>query len=119
MPETSDGVEVQLSLFPPKEQLSKGPHSYKFKILSIDENHDWHDHCAGFIGLELKTIGNEANWKQNLPRLSSMEAFSLGQQLCTQAIDTKDFYESVQKLGIDYGEAFQHLVNIRQGPLNL
>lgn len=117
VPETSDGVEVQLSLFPSNNQLPRAQQSYDFRIFSVGEDDEWREHCIGRIGLEIKPVVSESNWKQNLIGSWLGTAFSLSEQLCTQAIDTKHYYESVRRLGISYGESFQNLVQINQGPL--
>ncbi len=117
VPETSDGVELQLSLFPSNDQLPGAQQSYDFRILSVDENDEWHDHCAGRIGLEVKSVVSESNWKQTIIGSSQVTAFSSSERLCTKAIDTNQYYESVRRMGITYGESFQNLVQIHQGPL--
>lgn len=116
VPETSDGVEVQLSLFPSNDQILRAQQSYDFRILSVGEDDEWREHCTGRIGLEIKSIVSESNWKQHLIGSWPGTAFSLSEKLCTQAIDTRHYYESVQQLGIGYGESFQNLVQINQGP---
>ena len=117
VPESPDGIEIQLSLFPSNDQLLGAQHSYDFKILSVDENDEWHENCSGRIGLKIKSVVNEGNWKQ--PSIASWPglAFSLGEQSCARAIDKEHYYESVRRLGISYGESFQNLVQINQGPL--
>jgi acyl transferase domain-containing protein/2-polyprenyl-3-methyl-5-hydroxy-6-metoxy-1,4-benzoquinol methylase len=117
VPETSDGVEVQLSLFPSNDQLPRAQRSYEFRILSVGDNDEWHEHCTGRIGLEVKSVVSESNWKQNFIGSSLATAFSFSEQVCTQAIDTKHYYDSVRRVGISYGESFQNLVQISQGPL--
>ena len=117
MPETSDGVEIQLSLFPTSDQLPRAQHSYDFRILSVNENDEWHEHCAGRVGIEIKSIVSETNWKQHSIESRPRLEFSMSEQLCARAIDKKLYYESVRRLGISYGESFQNLVQINQGPL--
>lgn len=115
VPETSDGVETQLSLFPSNELL-RAQHSYGFKILSVDENDEWHEHCTGRVGLEIKSVVNESNWKPHSIGSRQGLAFSMNEQSCARAIDKKHYYESIRRLGISYGESFQNLVQIKQGP---
>lgn len=117
VPESSDGTEVQLTLFPSTEQLPRAQQSYEFRILSVGDDDEWHEHCAGRIGLEIKSLAGEGNWKRSFMRSSPASSLSLSEQLCTQAIDTKHYYEGVQRLGIKYGPTFQNLVKISQGPL--
>ncbi|KAF8849554.1 type I polyketide synthase [Acephala macrosclerotiorum] len=104
VPESTDGVEVQISLFPSSDHLPRAQHSYEFKVLSV-------------VGLELKSVVSEASWKQSSTGSSQAAAFKSSEEMCTQSIDTTAYYESVARLGISYGESFQNLVHIAQGPL--
>lgn len=117
VPESPDGVEVQLLLFPSNDQLLRAQHSYDFKILSVDENDEWHENCTGRVGLEIRSVVNESNWKQHSIGSWPGLAFSISEQSCARAIDKNHYYESVRRLGISYGESFQNLVQINQGPL--
>lgn len=117
VPETPDGVEMQLSLIPSSDQLLRAQHSYDFNIFSVDENDEWHENCTGRVGLEIKSVINDSNWKQHSIGSCPGLAFSLGEKLCARAIDKEHYYESVRRLGISYGESFQNLVQINHGPL--
>jgi acyl transferase domain-containing protein/protein-L-isoaspartate O-methyltransferase len=117
VPETSEGVEVQLSLFPSTEEIPKCSRSYNFRILSVGDNDEWHEHCTGHIGLQTKSVSSEGNWKQNSRSPSLAGEFSSSEKACTQTLDTQKYYDSVQKVGISYGESFQNLVQISQGLL--
>ncbi|KAL4883330.1 polyketide synthase [Aspergillus karnatakaensis] len=116
VPDTADGVEVQLSLVPCKDQLPKAQHSYDFKILSANETDDeWTEHCSGRIGLEAKPVASETNWKSSQIDSSAAKLFAEGEAACAGSIEPKPYYEGVQQLGISYGETFQNLVNIQHG----
>ncbi|RDW73588.1 reducing type I polyketide synthase [Coleophoma crateriformis] len=115
VPDTADGVEIQLSLFPTSEQLLKAQKYYEFRILSVGEKDEWHEHCSGRIGLQIPSAAT--SWKLS-DRESTMtaSAFESSERLCTRTIDVKKYYEGVHRLGINYGQSFQNLVKIQQGP---
>ncbi|KAL2850218.1 hypothetical protein BJY01DRAFT_261657 [Aspergillus pseudoustus] len=116
VPDTADGVEVQLSFFPRTEQLAKAIHSYDFKILSASDTDEWTEHCTGGISLEGKLATSDTNWKTSQLDSSAAKLFAESDSLCLASVETEPYYESVQKLGISYGETFRNLVNIRHGP---
>ncbi|KAL4941786.1 hypothetical protein BDV06DRAFT_222773 [Aspergillus oleicola] len=115
VPDTPEGVEVQLSLFASKDQLPKAQHSYEFKILSAAETDEWTEHCSGNIGLETRGMASDTNWKTSQLDISAGGLFVETEAACTASIEPQPYYEGVQRLGINYGETFQNLISIRHG----
>ena len=105
VPNTSDGVEIQLSLRSSSDRLPGAEKWQEFHIYSIGENDAWNEHCKGFISL--MSAPNSAAMKSGFQHHSSA---------CTNSVDPKLVYQGLRKVGINHGPAFQNLSKISTGP---
>ena len=105
VPNTSDGVELQLSLRPSSDRLPGADKWQEFHVYSISENDVWVEHCRGFISL--MSAPNNAAMKPGFRNHSSD---------CIKSIDLKLVYQGLRKVGINHGPAFQNLTEISTGP---
>ncbi|KAL4792644.1 polyketide synthase [Aspergillus venezuelensis] len=115
VPDTAEGVEVQLSLRPSKDALPKAQYSYEFNIISVTETDEWTEHCSGHIALETRTAASDTYWKTSRLDPSAKSVFAQAKEACTASVKPRPYYEGVKRLGISYGETFQNLTAIRYG----
>ncbi|KAL4954547.1 polyketide synthase [Aspergillus filifer] len=115
VPDTAEGVEVQLSLKQSKHSLPKAQRSYEFVIASVTETDEWTEHCSGYIGLEATAVTSDTNWKAIQIDTSARGVSSGSEKACTASVKTAPYYEGIKRLGISYGETFQNLVAIQYG----
>ncbi|KAL1841095.1 hypothetical protein VTJ49DRAFT_7426 [Mycothermus thermophilus] len=104
VPETSEGVELQLSLRPCGDRMLDMKDWCEFVVQSVDMDSKWTDHCKGLIMVEYQD--------KSLPHLND-----LGQPLNDAAyrirIRPQDLYASLRAGGISHGPLFQNLHSIR------
>ncbi|KAL4966473.1 polyketide synthase [Aspergillus stella-maris] len=115
VPDTAEGIEMQLSLKPCKNALPKAQHSYEFNIVSVNETDEWTEHCSGHIGLETRAVASGTNRKTSYLNASARNLFTQAKEACTGSVKPGPYYEGVKRLGISYGETFQNLTKVRYG----
>lgn len=98
IPDTDDGVEVQLR-FQKATTLEKTPNWYYFMVESILDDR-WTSHCEGRIA------ANHYSGQRKLE--SPVDATKL-----TQRIPGKRWYDAFKRVGFEYGPCFQPLSQIR------
>jgi acyl transferase domain-containing protein/NADPH:quinone reductase-like Zn-dependent oxidoreductase/acyl carrier protein len=91
-----EAAEVQLLL-----ERSNGGGT--FEVLSLDDE-QWVSHAAGRV----KTDGT---WGQ--PARADLEALQAG---CKDTLHAADFYAQLQKMGLEYGPAFQGIASLAVSP---
>ncbi|KAH8811665.1 putative polyketide synthase [Xylogone sp. PMI_703] len=117
IPDTPEGIELQLSLKPASDRLPSSQGWYEFNVYSVSEedNDSWTKHCAGFITAEFSSAADESgrnNATSSDPRIT--EAINTS-GANFQKQDPKKVYEYLRSEGIHHGPIFQNLEEIRVG----
>ena len=105
VPNTSDGIEVQLSLRSSSDRLPGAESWQEFHIYSIDEDDVWNEHCKGFISL-MPTAPSS-----NIP-----SHFQDHKRDCIKSVNPSLVYQGLRKVGINHGPAFQNLTEMATTP---
>ena len=101
VPETDDGIEIQLRL----QQLTQGeaadgPSWYLFAVESISEGR-WNPHCEGTIAANFRPQHSPGNFRD------------IFYSRLTQRVPGKRWYDAFHRVGFEYGPSFQGLESIR------
>ncbi|KAF4537771.1 Reducing type I polyketide synthase [Lasiodiplodia theobromae] len=100
IPEETAGVEVQLALLPKNEKALASHDWTEFRIFSVDHNDSWSEHCSGFVS---------AVYGDSTPLSGSgSEYAALGKPV----MQPKALYQTLQRLGINHGPAFQNIHSV-------
>jgi NADPH:quinone reductase-like Zn-dependent oxidoreductase/NAD(P)-dependent dehydrogenase (short-subunit alcohol dehydrogenase family) len=108
------GTETSLSLRP----LNSVASSYSFTVFSVSTQGKWTRHCFGEFSIiydeHFGDVQNEdvakLQWMHHAAVLKEIQLSS------TMKIDTRSFYQDLQGIGMEYGEAFQNVVEAAAGP---
>ena len=101
VPETDDGIEIQLRLqHLAQAEAADDPSWYLFAIESISEGR-WNLHCEGTIA---------ANFR---PQHSPGNFCDISHSRLTQRVPGKRWYDAFHRVGFEYGPSFQRLESIR------
>jgi acyl transferase domain-containing protein/ubiquinone/menaquinone biosynthesis C-methylase UbiE len=109
VPETSQGVELQLSLRPCGERALDTKDWSEFQVQSVSSDNKWTDHCKGLILVELAPEGEQETRRtqgQNLSQPVEESSYRV-------RISPRDLYSSLRSGGISHGPIFQNLKSIR------
>ncbi|KAI3338274.1 putative polyketide synthase [Ustulina deusta] len=105
IPETSQGVDVQLFLEPVKEN-SLVQDWRQFHIYSAASSEEpWVENARGLIAVENSEVDGFA--------LNSTAALNISEGNYTRTMNPKTLFESLHKVGVAHGPLFQNLDNIR------
>ncbi|RDW88161.1 hypothetical protein BP6252_00193 [Coleophoma cylindrospora] len=119
IPETTEGIELQLSLRPAADKLPSAQGWYQFHVHSVAPDHDdkWTEHCTGFISSEFRSRTDDSNWTTglNLTETSS-NIHQAAATMVFKSYDTSKVYEMLKSDGIFHGKAFQNLEHIEVAP---
>ncbi|KAJ5735329.1 Acyl transferase/acyl hydrolase/lysophospholipase [Penicillium malachiteum] len=112
IPDTTEGVEVQL-LLKPQSPGSLSPKWREFHISSATVNGDWVEHCHGLVGLDTEEPSDQGPRH----RLSSTARINLGTKggAYFRSIESADMFQASRNMGINHGPLFQKLTSIRAG----
>lgn len=113
IPDTSDGIEVQLNLRPCSDKAIYAKGWKEFQVCSVSGENKWTEHCKGLVSVTFASTGDDqARWS----------AFALTSSKNTRArkisdfrmrISPKDVYGGMRSVGIYHGPIFQNIKNIR------
>ncbi|KAI0435050.1 putative polyketide synthase [Xylaria sp. FL1042] len=107
IPETSQGVDVQLFLEPVKEN-SLVQDWRQFHIYSATSSEEtWVENARGLISVENSEADGFA--------FNSTAALDISNSNYTRTMSPKTLFESLHKVGVAHGPLFQNLVGIRLG----
>ncbi|KAI0538759.1 putative polyketide synthase [Xylaria digitata] len=105
IPETGQGVDVQLFLEPVKENTLVRDWR-QFRIYSATSPEDpWVENARGLIGVEFSGVGDFA--------LNSTSALNISNGNYPRTMSPKALFESLHKVGVAHGPLFQNLDEIR------
>ncbi|TVY35171.1 Highly reducing polyketide synthase [Lachnellula subtilissima] len=114
IPDTLEGVEVQLS-FQPSDSRELDPSWREFHIYSMTPDNECIEHSSGSISTKYNHADNLAGLSRR--QMKSTIDFDPDTSTRTTKVDTKDFFQSFAALGIKHGPSFQNLtaINVGQG----
>ncbi|TGJ85110.1 hypothetical protein E0Z10_g3631 [Xylaria hypoxylon] len=105
IPETSQGVDVQLFLEPVKENTLVRDWR-QFRIYSATSPEEpWVENARGLIGVEYSGVGDFA--------LNSTSALNISNGNYPRTMTPKALFDSLHKVGVSHGPLFQNLDEIR------
>ncbi|KAH6857080.1 hypothetical protein B0I37DRAFT_301053 [Chaetomium sp. MPI-CAGE-AT-0009] len=105
VPETSEGIELQLSLRPCGDRALDTKDYSEFQVQSVTSDNKWTDHCKGLIMVEYaEHNARTPRWNVSAPAEDSAYRVRISPQ---------DVYASLKSGGISHGPIFQNLKSIR------
>lgn len=110
-----DGSEVLITLFSASGSEDKTNSDFKFRIFSAKPKSSWEEVCFGDVRADYgRTASDVDNGRESTEKIDSLRSHSSrARQTCDIAIQSAQFYESIEKhIGIEYGPSFQHLDDI-------
>lgn len=115
IPDTSGGVEVQISLLDCSDKSLDMGNWRKFHVYSTSgTDHIWNEHCKGAISVEYKSsAGDVPDWSLFSMELASGRRFDQGFHAHTKIVNPKDLFKTLRSLGINHGPSFQNLLSIQ------
>jgi NADPH:quinone reductase-like Zn-dependent oxidoreductase len=118
VPNAPEKLEIQLSLRPSQGQADKGGSLWQdFRLTSVSSDGVWSEHCRGSITAEFEAEIDEVDGTRE-QSLDSQMAESVLKQMnesCPETVDTEQFYDGLRENGIDYGDHFSILKEIKIG----
>ncbi|KAK4244100.1 polyketide synthase [Corynascus novoguineensis] len=107
VPETAEGIELQLSLRPCGDRALDTKDWSEFQIQSVTSDNKWTDHCKGLIMVEFISE-SEQEVRKTRPVTQPVEdsAYRI-------RISPRDIYANLRAGGISHGPIFQNLRTIR------
>lgn len=116
IPDTSEGIEVSLSMAT-TEDPSPGSRIWRrFQITSYNaSSQEWTEHCTGSI-----TVGYESspdpvdNGRELEEERQAWQAnLATANETCNKSIDFKSTYQNLQTSGLKFGDLFRNLAEVR------
>lgn len=100
VPDTPEGVEVQITLTPCSEKAIYAKGWKEFQVYSVTKENQWIEHCKGLIKADHVPF---ADGTQSNPTTFA------GQEELRKNLSPRDVYESMSRVGICHGPIFQNL----------
>ena len=116
IPEQSGEVETIVQLIPHQEGTRFLSNTWdEFCVLSVTDDDRWTEHCRGLISVERVAVRDEilgvgSRTDSHLQKISHMEA------LCRTQLDTKEFYQQLASIGLQYGPSFTNMKSAKSAP---
>lgn len=112
VPETSEGVEVQLQLQPCNERVLSNIGWTEFQVQSVNSDNKWTEHCRGLISVQFSAAeSSSTNWA------NSDMGWYLNQPVVESdyrvRINPQDIYSGLRSGGINHGPIFRNIKSIR------
>ena len=114
IPDTSNGIEVQLSLHDCSDK-SLDPQDWKeFRVFSAEESGTWSEHCKGLIAASFDSSTKSDLNRGFLKEKSIARSGPLVKPMVHgRRVEVKEFFKSLQSIGINHGPSFQNLTSIQ------
>ena len=113
VPDTTEGVEVQLTLRPCSDKAIYSKGWQEFQVFSVNGEDKWLEHCKGLISVDFAAeVNDQARWSAS----ASPTAKHVGPRNATDyrmRLDPRDIYFGMRSVGICHGPIFQNLKSIR------
>ncbi len=117
IPTSQQGLENMLAAHLLDQQgksTRESESSYEFSILSKPTDGSWTVHSRGrFVILYCESC--EPDVQRKLGATSQIQAYKRAQSACHTQIQPRQFYESLEIIGMTYGPLFRNLVEIERG----
>lgn len=107
VPDTPEGVEVQLAFRKCSDKALIGADWLEFEILSVDHGNAWKRHCKGLVSVVFESEGNRVFTSGN-HTAKEMNAFP-------KRLNPTEVYRSLRSVGIYHGPIFQNMFSVRSG----
>ncbi|KAK5652872.1 hypothetical protein OQA88_9538 [Cercophora sp. LCS_1] len=112
VPETSEGIEVQLHLRPCNDKALTNIGWSEFQVQSVNSDNKWTEHCRGIISVQFSAAeGSSTHWA------TSDMGWYLNQPAAESdyrvRIDPQDIYSGLRSGGINHGPIFRNIKSIR------
>ena len=116
IPDTSEGIEVQLSLRLVSEDLSDPQSQHEFQVDSIDHSGHWTKHCKGSISVQMKQSNKDPSaWSKKALQTFETKDRSKPDNFTKEA-SPDQVGKMFKSVGIEYGPLFRNLEAVRYGP---
>ena len=115
IPDTMEGIEVQLSLQRCSDKALDTRDWHSFHVYSVDGDGNWGEHCRGLISPKYHDAHEQLPGTTLHQGAVSTDSFSVSLGPHTRRISVKDFFQSLKAIGIDHGPCFQNLESIQVG----
>ncbi|KAK3688670.1 hypothetical protein B0T22DRAFT_407287 [Podospora appendiculata] len=110
IPETNEGIEIQLSLRPCNEKLLSTKGWTEFQVQSVNNDNRWTDHCKGRISIEY--ANHSSQWTERENRPCELVQPTSDSDYRTR-INPEDIYAGMRLGGIFHGPIFRNITSIR------
>ena len=117
IPHNAEGVETHFHLRPYLDSTASSSSSWsEFELRSCDGG-DWKEHCRGLIQAEYEAPHNPVDDGLEDRMFVEMcaERVAEAERACRKDVSTKQLYELLQTVGLDFGPTFQNLSEMRIG----
>lgn len=111
IPDSSDGVEVQITLRPVSDKAIGVKTWREFQIFSTGLDNKWIEHCRGIVHVILQSAGDEGgrwSWLGPQSEPKPLRGYS-------KKIDPEDMFASMRSQSIYHGPVFQNLETVQVG----
>ncbi len=116
VPDTSEGVEVQLSLRLDNLDVLTQQIQHEFEVDSVDNEGRWTKICTGSISVEMKQSNQGfSSWTKGTLNNFENEGSARFDTL-SKEISPDELFSMFKSVGIEYGSLFKNLEHIRYGP---
>ncbi|KAI9879283.1 MAG: hypothetical protein M1830_009013 [Pleopsidium flavum] len=113
IPDTAEGIEVQLTLRPCSDKAIYAKGWKEFQVYSVSGENKWTEHCKGLILVDFASAGDDqARWNTSASP-TSKHVRSRKATNYRIRIDPQDIYGGMRSVGIYHGPIFQNLKSIR------
>lgn len=113
IPDTTEGVEVQLTLRPCSEKAIAVKGWQEFQVFSVNGENKWLEHCKGLISVDFASVVvDQARWSAS----ASPTSKHVGPRNAAEyrmRLDPRDVYFGMRSVGICHGPIFQNMKSIR------
>ncbi|KAL3484692.1 hypothetical protein BJX62DRAFT_243695 [Aspergillus germanicus] len=112
VPDSPGSIEVLLSLSPSRGEWEE------FRITSVGAEGGWSEHCKGYIMAEFRgppTENEDEIDPQAVSGSISGKQLACMTQTCQEALTSDSIYSEMRKNGIDYGESFSIIQEMKLG----
>jgi acyl transferase domain-containing protein/ubiquinone/menaquinone biosynthesis C-methylase UbiE len=113
VPETTEGVELQLSLRPCSGRALDTKGWIEFQVQSVNAENKWTDHCKGLISVEHLFEGEQDLGRRRAHEGRGHPSQPLEDSAYRTRIGPHDLYASLRSGGICHGPIFQNIKSIR------
>lgn len=107
VPDSSEGLEIQVSLATFKDRAIDHAPWYEFRLFSFSS--EWSEHCRCRIRAETASQAGTIS----APTSSYHQELSSIANACIHEADAKHFYDVTRDNGVNYGPIFQTLEDVR------